>query len=291
LKIGAVLPHHEIGVDPGAIKAFAQGVEELGAEHILIYDHVLGADPDRPGGFSGPYDKDVRFHEPLTTFAFIAGVTSTIGMMSAVMILPQRQTALVAKQAAQVAILSENRFRLGVGTGWNAAEYQALGEEFGNRGRRQHEQVELLRLLWSQETVDFKGKYHEIPLASINPRPSAMIPVWFGGAAPALLKRCALLGDGWIPVMGPNLAAATAIDSIKAQRKEHGLPWEGFGIQAQAQFSGGDAERWHSHASKWRDLGATHIAVATHAAGETDVDGHLQRVADYMSAVGELAEN
>jgi alkanesulfonate monooxygenase SsuD/methylene tetrahydromethanopterin reductase-like flavin-dependent oxidoreductase (luciferase family) len=192
LKIGTVFPHNEIGADPGAIKAFAQGVEDLGAEHLLIHDHVLGADPDRPGGFSGPYDKNVRFHEPLTTFAFIAGVTSTINMMSAVMILLQSQTALGAKQAAQVAILSENRFRLGVGTGRNAVEYQGLREDFSNRGRRQQEQVVLLRVLWSQETVDFIGKYHEIPLASINPRPSATIPIWFGGAAPALLNRCTL---------------------------------------------------------------------------------------------------
>ncbi|HAK52453.1 MAG TPA: LLM class F420-dependent oxidoreductase [Gammaproteobacteria bacterium] len=285
MKIGVVLPHHEIGSDPGAIKAFAQGAEALGADNLLIYDHVLGVDPDRPGGFQGPYDKDVQFHEPLTTFAFMAGVTSKIRFITTVLILPQRQTALVAKQVAELAILSENRFSLGVGTGWNVAEYEALNEDFTNRGKRQSEQVELMRLLWSSDSLDYLGGYHTIPYASINPRPSKKIPVLFGGAAPALLERCARLGDGWIPVMGPNVPAANAIETLKRLREEQGLTWDDFEIQAQAQFAGGDPERWISHANKWQKLGATHLAIATHNAGETDVDGFLKRVETYMSAV------
>ncbi len=285
MKIGAVLPHNEIGSDPGAMKAYVQGVESLGADHLLLYDHVLGADPDRPGGFVGPYNKDTQFHEPFTTFAFIAAVTQTIELMPAVMILPQRQTALIAKQAAEVAILSNNRFRLGVGTGWNKVEYDALNEDFSSRGKRQSEQVEVLRLLWSEDSLDYDGEYHHVPRASINPRPSQTIPIWFGGSAPVLLRRCARLGDGWIPIMGPNPAAAEAIDTIKTIRAELNLPWEGFGIQAQAQYAGGDPDRWLKHADKWRTIGATHLAVATHGAGDTDVDGHLKRVGDYMSAV------
>ena len=285
MKIGVVLPHHEIGSDPGAIKAFAQGAEALGADNLLIYDHVLGVDPDRPGGFRGPYDKDVQFHEPLTTFAFMAGVTSSIRFITTVLILPQRQTALVAKQVAELAILSENRFSLGIGTGWNVAEYEALNEDFTSRGKRQGEQVELMRLLWGSDSLDYQGEYHTIPYASINPRPSESIPILFGGGAPALLRRCARLGDGWIPLMGPNVAAANAIETLKQLREEQGLTWDGFKIQAQAQFSGGDPERWFTHANKWQELGATHIAVATHNAGETDVDGFLKRVETYMSAV------
>ena len=207
MEIGAVFPHNEIGTDPQAIKDYAQGVEELGATHLLIYDHVLGADRDRPGGFEGPYDKDVAFHEPFTTFAFIAAVTKKLDMITTVMILPQRQTVLVAKQAAELAILSNNRFKLGIGVGWNAVEYTGLNENFKNRGKRQEEQVELMRLLWESEVLEYKGDYHHIDQASINPRPSKSVPIWFGGGAPQLIERCADLGDGWIPLMGPNEAA------------------------------------------------------------------------------------
>lgn len=285
MEFGAVLPHNEIGTDPGAIKAFAQGVEALGATHLLIYDHVLGADPDRPGGWKGAYDKDVAFHEPLTTFAYIAAVTEKLQLGSTVLILPQRQTALVAKQAAQVALLSNNRLRLGIGTGWNQVEYEALGVPFDRRGARQTEQVKLLRRLWEEDSLTFDGTFHTVSAASINPRPSRPIPIWFGGSAPALLKRCAELGDGWIPLMGANDAARACLDTIRSHREAAGKSMDGFGIQAQAQFQGGTPERWASHANKWRALGCTHIAIATHNAGETDVDGHLQRVAAYLDAV------
>ena len=285
MQIGAVFPHNEIGTDPGAIKAFAQGVESLGISHLLIYDHVLGADPDREGGFRGPYDKDVAFHEPFTTFAFIAAVTEKLEMITTVMILPQRQTVLAAKQAAEVALLSNNRFRLGVGVGWNEVEYVGLNETFTNRGRRQAEQVEVMRKLWSEDSLDYTGDYHRIDKASINPRPSQPIPVWFGGSAPALLDRVARLGDGWIPLMGANDKAQACIDTIKATREAAGLSFDNFGIQAQAQYAGGSAERWQKHAQAWQDMGCTHIAIATHNAGPTDVDGHLSRIREYQDAI------
>jgi probable F420-dependent oxidoreductase len=286
MQIGAVFPHNEIGTDPGAIKAFAQGVESLGISHLLIYDHVLGADPDREGGFRGPYDKDVAFHEPFTTFAFIAAVTEKLEMITTVMILPQRQTVLAAKQAAEVALLSNNRFRLGVGVGWNEVEYVGLNETFTNRGRRQAEQVEVMRKLWSEDSLDYTGDYHRIDKASINPRPSRPIPVWFGGSAPALLDRVARLGDGWIPLMGANDKAQACIDTIKATREAAGLSFDNFGIQAQAQYAGGSPERWQKHAQAWQDMGCTHIAIATHNAGPTDVDGHLSRIREYQDAIG-----
>src|SRR3954454_23074102 len=157
MQIGAVLPHNEIGTDPAAIKAYLQGVEDLGMTHLLIYDHVMGADRNRPGGFSGPYDKDVQFHEPFAFFAFAAALTSRVELVTTVLILPQRQTVLVAKQAAEVAILSENRLRLGVGTGWNTGEYQALNENFHAGARGQPEQVELMRKLWPEEVSPSRG--------------------------------------------------------------------------------------------------------------------------------------
>ena len=285
MQLGAVFPHNEIGTNPADIKAFAQGVEALGISHLLIYDHVLGADPDREGGFRGPYDKDVAFHEPLTTFAFIAGVTERLEMITTIMILPQRQTVLAAKQAAQVALLSNNRFKMGIGVGWNEVEYVGLNEEFRNRGKRQSEQVELMRRLWTEDSLDYHGEFHRIDKASINPRPSKPIPVWFGGAAPVVLKRCAELGDGWVPLMGANSAAAEAISFLKAARAAADKNWEGFQIQAQAQYAGGTPERWQSHSDKWEALGATKIAIATHNAGQTNVDGHLRRIEEYLSVV------
>lgn len=285
MKLGAVLPHHEIGTDPGAIRAYLQGVEEIGMTHLLIYDHVLGAERDRPEGFEGPYDNEVAFHEPLTFLAFAAAVTTRLELVTTVLILPQRQTALVAKQAAEVAILSENRLRLGVGTGWNAVEYQALNEDFANRGRRQDEQVQLLRRLWTEPSFTFDGRYHTVDRAGINPRPTRSIPVWFGGSAPVALERCARLGDGWMPLGGPSEGTRTMIETIRDHREAAGRSMEEFGIQAQAQYAGGTPDRWRSHAQKWKDLGATHLAVATHRAGDTDVDGHLARVAEYRAAV------
>ncbi|MEC8349347.1 MAG: LLM class F420-dependent oxidoreductase [Pseudomonadota bacterium] len=285
MQIGAVFPHNEIGTDPGAIKAYAQGVEAMGITHLLIYDHVLGADPDREGGFRGPYDKDVAFHEPFTTFAFIAGVTDKIDLITTVMILPQRQTVLAAKQAAEVALLSNNRFKLGIGVGWNELEYVGLNETFNNRGRRQEEQVDVMRKLWSEDSLDYTGEYHRIDKASINPRPSKTIPIWFGGSAPALLDRVARLGDGWIPLMGANDKAKACIDTIKQTRKAAGLSFDNFGIQAQAQYAGGSPDRWRKHAEAWQEMGCTHLAIATHNAGPTNVDGHLARIGEYQQAL------
>jgi probable F420-dependent oxidoreductase len=288
MQLGAVLPHNEIGTDPGAITAYLRGLEELGVANLLAYDHVLGADPDRPGGFKGAYDKDVAFHEPLTFFAYAAAVTSSLELVSCVMILPQRQTVLVAKQAAEVAVLSGNRLRLGVGTGWNEVEYVGLNETFTNRGRRQAEQVQLLRRLWSEPSFEFRGEFHTIDRAGINPLPAAPIPIWFGGSAPAAIERCARLGDGWVPLGTPNDSSRERIETIRTIRTEAGLSMDGFAIQAQAQYAGGDPDRWRTHAERWRDLGATHLAIATHNAGPTDADGHLARVSEYLAAVKDV---
>lgn len=286
MKLGVVFPHNEIGTDPVAIRDYAQGAEALGADHILTYDHVLGADPDRPGGWRGPYDKDIAFHEPFTLFSYMAAATERIGFCSCVMILPQRQTALVAKQAAQLAILSGNRFRLGIGTGWNEVEYEALDVPFARRGARQAEQVEVLRRLWTQDVVDYHGEFHTVPKAGILPRPTEPVPIWFGGGAPALLRRCGRLGDGWVPIGGPNEQSRRALETIREAREAAGLAWDGFGIQAQAQTGGGDPERWKRHHDRWHDLGCTHLAIVTHYVGHgTDVDAHLKAAETYFESV------
>lgn len=287
MQLGAVIPHHEIGTDPGAMRAYAQGAEELGVTHLMIYDHVVGVDRNRPGGFEGPYDSDTAFHEPMVLFGFLAACTTNVELVTAVLILPQRQAVLVAKQAAEVAILSGNRLRLGVGVGWNSVEYDALGEEFGTRGRRQAEQVELMRRLWTEDVFSFDGEFHRFEHASILPRPTEPVPVLFGGSAPALLDRCARLGDGWMPLGSPNEKSAERVAELRRLREAAGRSWDGFDIRAQAQYAGGTPERWRSHAERWRDLGATHLAIATHNAGPTDVDGHLARIAEYQAALHE----
>ncbi len=287
MEIGAVIPHNEIGSDPGAIRAFAQGVEELGLTHLLIYDHVMGVDRNRPGGFEGPYDSNTAFHEPLVLYGFLAAVTQRVDLVTAVMILPQRQAVLAAKQSAEVAILSNNRFKMGVGVGWNTVEYDGLNEDFHTRGRRQAEQVELMRRLWSEDVFSFDGEFHRFEHASILPRPSRPIPVMFGGSAPALLERCARMGDGWIPLGKPDEKSAARLGEIRRIRESLGMSMEGFEVQAQAQYARGNPERWRDHAEAWRTIGATHIAIATHNAGDTDVDGHLGRIAEYRAALSQ----
>jgi probable F420-dependent oxidoreductase len=286
MELGVVFPQTEIGNDPTAIRDFAQAAEGLGFTHLLIYDHVLGADPDRPGGWKGPYDKDTPFHEPFVTFGYLAGVTDSIEFVTAVLILPQRQTVLVAKQAAEVDVLSGGRLRLGVGTGWNTIEYEGLGENFHDRGLRQEEQVELMRRLWSEDALSFDGKWHRVTQAGLNPLPKRTIPVWFGGGVDAVIERAARIGDGWVPLMGPDDAAKKRIDLLNSHLEANGRNPADFGIQAQAQARGGNPDRWAKHAEAWRDLGATHIAIATMNAGFGSVDDHVEAIRRYKDAVG-----
>jgi probable F420-dependent oxidoreductase len=285
MELGIVFPQSEIGNDPLAIRDFAQAAEELGFSHLLIYDHVLGADPDRPGGWDGPYDKDVSFHEPFVMLGYLAAVTRTLELATGVIILPQRQAALVAKQAAEVDLLSGGRLRLGVGTGWNAVEYEALGQSFHDRGRRQEEQIELMRQLWAKDSISFEGKWHRVTRAGINPRPSREIPIWFGGTAEALLRRTARIGDGWIPIMGPNDTARALLDRLRGHLDAEGRDPSAFGIQAQAQVRGGDPERWARFAEGWRTLGATHLAIATMNAGLATPDDHIEAARRFLGAV------
>ena len=208
MRIGVVFPQTELGGDPGAVRAYGQRAEELGFAHLLAYDHVVGADPQVHQGWSGPYDIDTTFHEPLVMFGYLAAVTTTLELVTGVIILPQRQTALVAKQAAEIDLLSGGRLRFGVGIGWNAVEYEALGEDFGNRGRRSEEQVELLRLLWTQRSVTFDGRYHQVTGAGIAPMPvQRPIPLWIGGRLPARIRADRPTGRRMVPDEGARRRA------------------------------------------------------------------------------------
>ena len=284
LSLGAVLPTNEIGADPGAIRDYAQAVEGLGFDHLLIYDHVLGADPS-VHQMTGPYTDEHPFHEVFVTLGFIAAHTRTLGLATAVLVLPQRQTALVAKQAAQLAVLSDNRFRLGVGSGWNHVEYTVLGENFRNRGRRQEEQIALMRALWSQHLVDFEGEFHSVRAAGIEPRPTAPIEVWFGGAHPKQLERTARIGDGWFPIGAPNADSEAMVETLRGHLRENGRDADRFPIEPQAQFRGGNPELWVSHAERWGAMGATAMSIATMNAGLPDIDAHIEAIRQYRDAV------
>ncbi len=212
MQLGAVFPQTEIGADPAAVRDFAQAAEAMGYEHLLVFDHVLGADPSKRESWDRPYSHTDMFHEPFVLFGYLAAFTETIQMTTGILILPQRQTALVAKQAAAVDVLTGGRLRLGVGIGWNDVEYEALGENFANRGRRSEEQIELMRLLWTQDVVDFQGRYHKVTHAGINPLPvQRPIPIWFGGGAPKVVERIGRLGDGWFPQFQPDSAGQEQI--------------------------------------------------------------------------------
>lgn len=285
MKIGIVFPQTEIGNDPGAIRDFAQGAEAAGFEHLLAYDHVLGADPDRPGGWTGPYTKDSPFHEPFVLFGYLAAATTALELVTGVIILPQRQAALVAKQAAEVDLLSGGRLRLGIGTGWNAVEYEALGESFHDRGRRQEEQVALMRELWEREVIDFEGRWHRVTRAGINPRPGRRIPIWFGGVADVALRRAARIGDGWLPLVPPDERARSAVAKVQGWLRDAGRDPGDFGIEPQARIAGGDPERWRRHAEAWRKLGATHLSVSTMGANLRAPADHLAAARAYLDAV------
>lgn len=286
MKIGVVFPQTELGSDPVVARDYVQAIEGMGYDHLLIYDHVLGADPDRPGGWTRAYDVNTNFHEPLVFYGYLAGLTRELELVTNVIILPQRQTALVAKQAAEVDVLSGGRMRLGVGLGWNQVEYQALNEDFETRGRRVVEQIEVMRRLWSQGTVDFQGKYHTIDKAGIRPMPvQRPIPVWMGGGHPAVIRRIARHADGWFPQM-PLDQAPPMLDELWQQVEAAGRKREDVGIEARAEAgrmqSPGDYEAF---IEGWQGLGATHMGISTMGAGYTSPAEHLAELQRFKEIV------
>jgi probable F420-dependent oxidoreductase len=274
MRIGVVFPQTELGGDPAVVRAYAQGVEELGFTHILAYDHVVGADPKVHQGWHGPYNIHSTFHEPFVMFGYLAAITS-LELVTGVIILPQRQSVLVAKQAAEVDLLTGGRFRLGIGLGWNAVEFEALGENFTNRGRRSEEQVELMRKLWTERSVTFNGKYHTVTGAGLAPLPTQRpIPVWFGAASDRAYERAGRLGDGWFPMMGPGPGLDYARAQVKRAATAAGRDAEGLGMEGRVSWTG-DREKVSAEIAAWKAGGATHLSVNTMNAGLAKVDDHL----------------
>jgi probable F420-dependent oxidoreductase len=269
MKIGAHFPGSEIGNDHAAVRDWAQTAEGLGFTHLLAFDHVLGGEP----GGAGSFDRSSMCHEALTLLAFLAGVTRDVGLMTGVLILPQRQTVLVAKQAAEIDILSGGRLRLGIGTGWNKVEYDGLGQDFHDRGARQAEQVELMRRLWTEENVDFTGRWHHVDHAGINPRPLRPIPIWFGGWAEAALRRAARLGDGWIAGGGPHVLAL--VPRVRDYVREAGRDVNAFGMQGSIGQGVNDPERWRRQIVRWREVGASNCSFDTTHCGFTSPVQHI----------------
>ncbi len=286
MNIGVVFPQTEIGADPGAVRAYAQRAEQLGFAHILAYDHVLGADPTVHQGWSGPYDIRTTFHEPFVLFGYLAALTS-LELVPGIIILPQRQTALVAKQAAEVDLLTGGRFRLGVGLGWNAVEYEALGKNFADRGRRMAEQVALLRMLWTEESVTFAGTYERVTGAGLCPMPvQRPIPLWFGAQSRAAYVRAGQLADGWFPQVppGPRLDEARAV--VEQAAVASGRDPAQIGMEGRVSWGEGGAQKLVDHVDRWRTAGASHVSVNTMGAGLGSVDGHLEALAAAAAALG-----
>jgi probable F420-dependent oxidoreductase len=278
MQIGVVFPQTELGGDVGAVRAYAQGVEELGFRHLMAYDHILGADPAVHQDWQGVYDVRDTFHEPMVLFGYLAALTS-LEFVTAIIILPQRQTALVAKQAAEVDLLSDGRLRLGVGLGWNEVEYEALGQDFTTRGKRIDEQVELMRRLWTEQSITFDGTYDRVTGAGLAPLPvQRPIPIWFGAQSPAAYRRAGRLADGWFPQMppGPKLDEAKAM--VEEAAVQAGRDPSVLGMEGRASWTG-SAEELDDLARRWREAGATHLAVNTMKAGLRTVDEHLAALA------------
>jgi probable F420-dependent oxidoreductase len=285
MRVGVVFPQTEITADPTAVKDYAQASEDLGFAHLLAYDHVLGANPASRPDWRAPYSHLDMFHEPFVLFGFLAGLTKRIELVTGIIILPQRQTVLVAKQAAALDVLSKGRLRLGIGIGWNAVEYEALGEDFKNRGRRSEEQVDVLRKLWTQQLVTYNGQWHKITDAGINPLPvQRPIPIWFGGTDERALRRLAKLGDGWFPQMGPDEKCQAAIEKIRAYAKEAGRDPDRIGIEGRMHYDKGSAETWVKELEAWKKLGATHVSLNTMKAGLTAPAAHIEAIRRFQKA-------
>jgi probable F420-dependent oxidoreductase len=285
MRIGVVFPQTEIGADVRAVRAYAERVEELGFTHVLAYDHVVGADPQVHTGWNGPYDVHTTFHEPLVLFGYLAAATTSLELVTGVIILPQRQTVLVAKQAAEVDLLSAARFRLGVGIGWNKVEYEALGEDFATRGRRFEEQIELLRRLWTEQSVTFHGRFDHVTGAGLAPLPlQRPIPVWIGAQSPRAYQRAGRLADGWFPQMEPGPQLDEAREMVNRAAVEAGRDPASIGMEGRVTWRA-DRGQLADAMREWADAGATHVSVNTMGAGLKSVDDHLRALADAAEVV------
>ncbi|MCB8981611.1 MAG: LLM class F420-dependent oxidoreductase [Ardenticatenaceae bacterium] len=286
MKIGLVFPQTEFGNDVAALRDYTQTAESLGYSHILAYDHVLGVNPNRPGGWNGPYTYQTPFHEVFVLFSYMAALTTKLEFITGILILPQRETAVVAKQAASLDVLSNGRFRLGIGIGWNKVEMEGIGFDFHTRGRRVDEQIDVLKLLFTQELVTFKGHFHNIDDAGLNPLPiQRPIPLWLGGHADVVLRRLARKGDGWLPGYRTAEAAQESLDKLEQYLAENGRTLSDIGLEPRLHITDGP-DAWQNYLVGWRDAGATHISFNTMGAGLDTPQKHLQAIENFAKTIG-----
>jgi probable F420-dependent oxidoreductase len=279
VKWGVILPTTEIGTDPDDLRRYARAAEDAGYDHILAYDHVVGADISNRPDFPGPYTYQTPFHEPFVLFGFLAAVCS-LELVTGILILPQRQAVLVAKQAAEVDLLTKGRLRLGVGIGWNEVEYESLGMGFAGRTRRMESQIEVMRRLWTEPLVDAHDDGFDIVAAGINPLPvQRPIPVWLSGAVlPPVIDRVARLADGWMPLGVPSPEMGEAFADIRARARSYGRDADLIGMQGQLPVVGRAAGRTEELAGRWREIDATHVAINTMNAGIGGADAHIDAI-------------
>jgi probable F420-dependent oxidoreductase len=290
MRFGVIFPQIEIGAEPANVNRFVRAVEALGYDHLAIYDHVLGASTAHRPNWTGPYTAESLFHEVLVLYGYCAAITERIELVTSILILPQRQTALVAKQAAEIDVLSGGRLRLGVGLGWNWVEYEALNENFHNRGRRIEEQIAVLRALWTEPVITFHGRWHHIEEAGINPLPvQRPIPVWMGASSDPAIRRAARIADGWFPQFGADAkGAAEMINRFLAYVREAGRDPKDVGIEARIHYGDGDADRWRHEVEIWIERGASHASLNIMNAGLTAPDEHIAAIERFKEAIDKL---
>lgn len=260
MQLNAMFPTRDVGSDPAKIRDWAQAAEDLGFAYIEVPDHVFGA--TARDGWTPLYNEKDPFHETFVMLGFLAAVTKRIRLSSGVLIAPQRQTGLIAKQAAEADLLSGGRLRLGIGVGWNHVEYEALGEDWKTRGARQAEQIEVLRRLWSEDLVTFNGRFHTLKEVNIVPSPvQRPIPIWLGGISDAVVMRAARLGDGWMPIIAPDEKAEEKLALLRGEMRKHGRDPAKFGVEGWLRMNDADPQRWAAAADGWRKLGANMVML------------------------------
>jgi probable F420-dependent oxidoreductase len=281
MEIGVAFPQTELRGDPAAVREFGTAVEDLGFGHILAYDHVLGAvHTDRTPPLTGPYTERDPFHDPFVMFAYLAGITQRISFATGILVLPQRPTALVARQATDVDLFSAGRLRLGVGIGWNYVEYEALGQDFHTRGARQEEQIQLLRRLFTEPVVDYSGRFDRVDRASLVPKPTRSIPIWLGGGGEKAFDRAARLADGFIYFGGGAERAVASWQRLRERVGDLGRSADDFGGDYVA-LSGANLSELIGEIEVWREAGGTHVTVVTMGLGLEGVGGHI----DYLTSL------
>jgi probable F420-dependent oxidoreductase len=285
MQIGVVYPQIELGGDPAAVRRIGKAVEDLGFDYLLAYDHVLGAvHAHRDRELTGPYTEHDPFHDPFVMFAYLSGITERIGFATGILVLPQRQTALVARQAADVELLSGGRLRLGVGIGWNYVEYDALGQDFRTRGARQEEQITLLRRLFTEPVVDFSGRFDRVDRAALVPKPRQPIPIWLGGSSDAAFDRAARLADGFIFFGGGVDHAVDSWERMRDRVDAHGRSVEAFGREYVVLPRGG-LDDLTAEVDGWRMAGGSHVALVTMGLGLSSIDAHIEYLASVAAAL------